>query len=148
MAVDIKWHPAIVVNATKAEMTKRMKGAMLIVQGEVLRKINVGTETRRTVPRKKGGVGVLVAVKPAAAPPTPPRVITSALKTSITHDVVTEPNAVVGRVGSNLVYARRLELGFTGTDKLGRNVDAKERPFLRPALFENLRRVVARLGGK
>jgi len=135
MAVDIKWHPAIVVNATKAEMKKRMHQSMLILAGIVQKKIS------QNAPRdKKSG-----KVKRASPPPAVPRLITGALRKSIVADVVTEPNAVVGRVGSNLVYAWRLELGFTGTDKLGRNVDAKERPFLRPALFENLGRIVARL---
>lgn len=139
MAANIKWHPAIVVNATKAEIAKRMKGAMLIVQGDAQRRISTGTPTRRT------RSGRLVAIAKALPAPTPPRVITGALRKSITHDVVIEPNAVVGRVGSNLIYARRQELGFTRTDSLGRNVDAQARPFLRPALFENLARVVARL---
>jgi hypothetical protein len=142
MAVDIKWHPAIVVNATKAEIAKRMRGAMLIVQGDAQRRLSVGTATRRTAS------GRIVALTKAAPPPTAPRALSGALRKSITSDVVMEPGAVIGRVGSNLVYARRQELGFTGTDSQGRNVDAGERPFLRPALFENLRRVVARLGGK
>ena len=142
MAVDIKWHPAIVVSATKAELVKRMKGAMLIVQGDAQRRLSVGTATRRTKS------GRLVAIAKADPAPTAPRALTGALRKSITHDVKTEPGAIVGRVGSNLVYARRLELGFHGTDSRGRSFNQNERPFLRPALFDNLRRVIARLGGK
>ncbi len=40
-------------------------------------------------------------------------------------------------VGSTMEYARRLEYGFMGTDKLGRIYDQQPRPFLRPALDEN-----------
>ena len=136
MTTDIKWRPAIVVNATKAEIAKRMKRAMLIVQGDTQRRLSVGTATRRTKS------GRLVAIAKADPAPTAPRALTGALRTSITHDVQIEPNAVVGRVGSNLVYARRLELGSHGKD----GNDA--RPYLRPALFENKNRILARLVGR
>ena len=129
-----------VLTAVKREIARRMKGAMLIVQGEAQRKISTGTATRRTKS------GRLVAIARASPAPTPPRLLTGALRKSITHDVQIEPRDVVGRVGSNLVYARRLELGYHQTDSLGRNINQEARPYLRPALTENLRRVVARLG--
>lgn len=40
---------------------------------------------------------------------------------------------VTGRWGAQLAHARRLELGFQGKDKLGRVVNARAYPFLRPA---------------
>jgi HK97 gp10 family phage protein len=40
-------------------------------------------------------------------------------------------------VGSSMEYARRLEYGFAGTDKLGRRYNQQPRPFLRPALDDN-----------
>lgn len=36
-------------------------------------------------------------------------------------------------VGTNLVYARRIEYGFIGADKLGRVYNQRPRPYLRPA---------------
>jgi hypothetical protein len=36
-------------------------------------------------------------------------------------------------VGTNVEYARRLELGFAGTDALGRTYNQPARPYLRPA---------------
>lgn len=46
-------------------------------------------------------------------------------------------------VGSAAEYARRLELGFSGTDSRGRTYHQSPRPFLRPALDDNEDRVVA-----
>jgi len=48
-----------------------------------------------------------------------------------------EPNRVTSVVGSDMVYAPRLEYGFSGTDRLGRHYNQRPRPFLRPALDEN-----------
>ena len=39
MAEKIIWTPQVVLNASKALIAKRMKGAMLIVQGEAQRKL-------------------------------------------------------------------------------------------------------------
>lgn len=38
------------------------------------------------------------------------------------------------KVGTNVEYARRIELGFAGADSLGRIYDQPARPYLRPAL--------------
>lgn len=46
-------------------------------------------------------------------------------------------------VGSAAEYARRLELGFTGTDRRGRTYHQAPRPFIRPALDNNKARVEA-----
>ncbi|MDG6245080.1 MAG: HK97 gp10 family phage protein [Methanolobus sp.] len=46
-------------------------------------------------------------------------------------------NKVEVAVGSTMEYARRLEYGFVGTDKLGRHYNQQPRPFLRPALDDN-----------
>lgn len=41
-------------------------------------------------------------------------------------------------VGTNVPYARRVEFGFAGTDKLGRTYHQPAKPYLRPALDENV----------
>lgn len=38
------------------------------------------------------------------------------------------------KIGTTVVYARRVELGFTGQDSLGRNYNQKAKPYLRPIL--------------
>ncbi|HTJ49442.1 MAG TPA: hypothetical protein VL443_08330 [Cyclobacteriaceae bacterium] len=40
-------------------------------------------------------------------------------------------------IGSDSPYARRLELGFNGTDSLGRTYNNPAEPYLTPALDEN-----------
>lgn len=45
-----------------------------------------------------------------------------------------KPGGASGLWGvADVVYARRMELGFTGTDAAGRTINAKPRPWLRPA---------------
>lgn len=44
-------------------------------------------------------------------------------------------------VGSSAEYARRLELGFMGTDSRGRHYHQGPRPYLRPALDDNVKQV-------
>ena len=72
-------------------------------------------------------------------PGNPPAVQTTVLIGSIHSGVEVTEDAVVGTVGSyDVVYALRMELGFSGQDSLGRNYDQAPRPFLVPA-FERIR---------
>ena len=63
---------------------------------------------------------------------------TSRLRTSITNEV----EETVGRVGSNVEYARRIEMGFVGTDALGRTYNQAPKPYLRPALEKNRSKIL------
>ncbi len=130
----LDWNSEKIVRAAKGVVSRRMKTAMLILQGAVQRKISVGQPVVRSGKSLRG-------LDPSA-PGRPPKVVTSRLRTSITHDVREEGNDVVGRVGTNVPYARRLEKGFFGTDSLGRNISQAARPYLLPALSENLSRLV------
>jgi len=47
--------------------------------------------------------------------------------------VISRPGYAQVSVGTNLVYARRIEYGFIGADKLGRVFNQRPRPYLRPA---------------
>lgn len=51
----------------------------------------------------------------------------------------TEKNVV--RIGTNVVYAARIEFGFTDTDSLGRVYDQAEKPYLRPAVENNSEKI-------
>ena len=55
------------------------------------------------------------------------------LKRSIGISITTVGGKLETRIGSNLEYARRIEFGFTGEDKLGRFYDQPGQPYLRPA---------------
>jgi hypothetical protein len=52
------------------------------------------------------------------------------------------PRGWAADVGPTMVYSRRLELGFTGTDSAGRVYDQQPYPYLRPAM-EFVTRIVA-----
>jgi len=68
-----------------------------------------------------------------------PHVDTGRLRSSITHEI----EGLTGRVGSNVEYARRIELGFVGVDSLGRKFNQKPYPYLRPALHKNEKKILA-----
>jgi hypothetical protein len=44
-------------------------------------------------------------------------------------------------VGPTMIYARRIELGFSGPDSLGRVYHQPPRPYVRPAYEEMLPRI-------
>lgn len=54
--------------------------------------------------------------------------------TKVVEPAKVDRKGVTGRWGAQgVAYARRIELGFQGKDKLGRTIDQEELPFLRPA---------------
>lgn len=63
-----------------------------------------------------------------------PKVVTGRLRISITWRLGVDALGVYADIGSAVVYARRIELGFTGTDSLGRFYNQPAYPYLRPAL--------------
>lgn len=73
-------------------------------------------------------------------PGEPPKVLTGTLRANIGWAVQPRSRSVVlvigVRKGPADKYARRLELGFHGTDKRGRKVNQAPRPFLRRAFLE------------
>lgn len=76
-----------------------------------------------------------------------PRVITGHLRRSINASTSIEGNAVVSRIGSNAPQARRLELGFTGVDSLGRHYNQPPYPYLGPAVDSQAEPFVRALEG-
>lgn len=62
---------------------------------------------------------------------------TGTLRRSITTEVTSQGRHAEAVVGSDVEYARRIELGFSGKDSLGRNYSQAAQPYLRPALDEN-----------
>ena len=86
-------------------------------------------QTAIKVELNKGGPGA------PSRPPNPPHKQTGTLGRSIQIDDSKNfgPKPSV-RVGTKLVYARRLEYGFAGTDGKGRTVFQAARPYMRPGL--------------
>ena len=132
MARISRWTPAEVVREARSETARRMKLATVLVRDVVKKSINRGNPTGEF----------------PSAPGEPPKKVTARLFQSITEEVIETPDLVIGRVGTNVEYARRLELGFVGTDRLGRHYDQKPRPFLRPGLAKSLRAVRRVLGSR
>jgi len=113
-----------------------MEQATLWVEGTVKRSFKPGTGRKYRRGKKW---------HTASVPGVPPAVDTGRLRSSITHEVKVEGDEVIGLIGTNIEYARRLEFGFVGTDKLGRNINQPARPFLRPAVFNNKAEIIKQL---
>jgi hypothetical protein len=132
------WSEAPTVVAATAELTRRMQVAVVIIRDTIKKSINVGGQARDTRGRFASGS--------RSFPGQPPRKQSGMLFRSITTKVVVGGGTVTGHVGSNMAYARRLELGFTGRDSLGRIYDQKPRPYMRPGLANALPAVKAATG--
>lgn len=134
--VDVRLDLGRAIKMLRLRIVAGMERAALWVEGEVKRSFQPGTGRAS----KRGG-----KIHRASAPGEPPAVDTGRLRSSITHDVQVQGNEVVGLVGTNIEYARRLELGFVGTDRLGRTVNQAARPFLRPAVFNNKAEIIRQM---
>lgn len=111
--------------ATRGELlgSAVMSGALVLVEAIV--------ENIRTIPSK--------ALRRAGEPIW----LTGNLGRSITSQVAesTASKAVV-HVGTNVEYARRVEMGFSGVDSLGRRYNQPPNPYMRPAFDTNQEKAV------
>jgi len=63
---------------------------------------------------------------------------TGTLRRSIHTEITSRKyNQVEALVGTDVEYAQRIEMGFSGVDSLGRRFNQPPNPYLRPALDEN-----------
>lgn len=127
-----KWNPAGIIEATLDITEKRMGKAVAVVQRQIKTSLNIGNP---------GG-------KNPSAPGEPPRKVTARLFNSIFTKVIRNGSQIIGVVGTNVVYGRRLELGFAGRDSLGRQYNQAPRPFIRPGFFNTRDKVKQILGAK
>jgi len=81
----------------------------------------------------KRGEGI---VKGKASGRPGPRVITGDFRRSIVGDFEASGDGALGQIGSNAAQAARLELGFVGTDVLGRRYNQPPYPYLGPSVPE------------
>jgi hypothetical protein len=109
-----------------------------VEHGMELACIYVESEAKREVSR-----GNIHGDNPSL-PGEPPKVVSGTMRANISHQVVRNADTISGFIGvrENVAYARRLELGFVGTDSLGRTYDQAPRPFLRPALLRSRDKIV------
>jgi len=104
---------------------------------EAFRKLEEGTQGRNMVTALRAGALTVSNDAKRRAP-----FLTGTLRRSI-HTLlqeITKDTATIA-IGTNLEYARRIEMGFSGVDSLGRSYDQPPNPYLRPALEENKARV-------
>jgi phage gpG-like protein len=134
------WTPDAIIEKALDVQELRMRKAVVFLQGKVKQLINRGQKKRRSGNR-------YVGLDPSK-PGEPPKKLSNLLFSSISTQIIRTKREVVGVVGTNVKYARRLELGFMGTDKLGRKVYQAPRPYLRRAVLENRDAVKTILGGK
>jgi len=116
----ILWYGAEVVKKVNAENKKIIKTACLIVERDVKISMKPGTGNEYLRPGGK--------IHKASAPGEPPAVDTGRLRSSITHEI----EGTKGYVGTNVEYALALEIG----------IGMKPRPFLRPALHQNEKKIL------
>jgi len=129
--VRIKIHPLRLLKKSGDQLVKNMAVATIFVRDKVKTKLNRGQPTRTFQS------GSIIGLDPSS-PGEPPKKITAQLQNSIRTKVIRGKDRIIGLVGTNLKKGRWLEFG---TSKM------KPRPYLRPTLSENKRkigRIVAR----
>jgi phage gpG-like protein len=127
------------MTAAAQKLIGNMGRACLVVENAAVSKLAIGQPVKRTKSGRLRGLN-------PSTPPNPPHSLSGRLRQNIGHAVERQGMLIVGRVGTNVEYSARLEFGFYGTDSKGRRYNTPARPFLRPALAENLDRVGALIG--
>ncbi len=153
MAERFKWYGKEVNDAVAKRLIGAIKVGCYWVETDAKESMKPGSGKEY---KRKGKIHT------ASAPGEPPAVDTGRLRASISSnwtgsgmakgkvkspaeadDGVGQPaKGLTGVVGSNVEYARRLELGFVGADSLGRIYNQLPRPYLRPALHKNEKKIL------
>jgi len=149
------WYTARQVKRIETEVTKRLNLAALILVNDIKQSFTsfkVGNAAGRKIVKVRRGKGKQASKYHVVSKPgEPPAVGTGKLRQSITYNVSLFNKNIVLRVGilkgsaqkqTVLKYARRLEWGFIGKDKLGRNVHQLPRPWLYPAYRRKRQQII------
>lgn len=124
-----KWNGPQIVAKVGDIMEKRLRRAAEFLVGQIRKALNQ-------------------PYPPASRPGQPPHKRTGILASSIAYEIHRAGDRITATVGSHVAYARRLELGFVGTDAAGRNYNQAPRPFIRPTTKANAAAILAILRGK
>lgn len=134
MAGWINWHGDNFKRQLNAELRKNLEAASIYLEKQVKADISQEGILRYEVQPKKPRKTPPKSIRQKtiynfthSVPGNPPFKQTGHLRRSITHEITGWARRPIGRVGSNLVYARPLELG---NPKRG----LKPRPYLRSNL--------------
>lgn len=115
------WNAAPILDRTQGQILVRVDRAMTFVRDQAKRSINRGNVGGKN-PSREGEA---------------PKKVSTRLFFSVAKAVWIDGRTIYGAVGTNVIYGRRLELGFVGVDSLGRKISQGPRPWLRPALINN-----------
>ena len=99
--------------------------------------------SKRAIARAAAEVEKDAKVNASGAPG--PEVVTGTARRGVSHNPVHRVGLFGWQteVGPTVIYSRRLDLGFVGTDSLGRIYNQQPRPFFTPAWQKNIRRAIA-----
>ena len=125
MASKLVWHGRIVQKNIDRGIERNLTLAALFVVRYVKQSLSKAGPTK-TSPKT-----------PASKPGEPPHRRTGTLSRSITHEVTKD----TARVGTNIKYAKALEVGYAPNNLAAR-------PYLRPAVNKNRRQIKKLLGKK
>jgi len=115
----ILWHGDKVLKKINEEENKRIHKACIFLENYIKTSMKKGSYK----PYKRGK-----KIHYSSQPGHPPAVDTGRLRASITYEVMQMFYKITGRVGTNVEYARHLELGTK---------DMQPRPYLRVAIERN-----------
>lgn len=96
--------------------------------------MSVAVDTRATAVTTHYTALIMAQVKANASGRPGPRAITGEYRRSINMDIRRGALGTVGVVGTNAAQGRRLELGFSGTDSMGRSYNQPPFPHFGPAV--------------
>lgn len=142
MPPEIEWHGEEARDYVRKRALRFVTAACLVISRRAKELLSVSGTGSRTkgggvVRKVKGGKGRTVYGAFPSAPGEPPHKQTGRLRASVAYEV--DEATLTGRVGTNVEYARHLELGTR------RGLAA--RPWLRRALAESMGKVNEILSG-
>jgi len=113
--------------------------------GAALARVSAGVDagSKRAIERIAAEVEKTAKENASGAPG--PGVVTGTARRGVRHDPVRR-SGLLGwqtEVGPTVIYSRRLDLGFNGTDALGRVYSQAPRPWFTPAWDKTMTRAVA-----
>ena len=129
MAVSIKWFDKELKKMVLDTATQAIAKGCFLVEGDakILCPI-VTTRLRGSISSNWNGSGMARGKTGGAAK---------------ADDGIGQPEKeLTGVVGTNVEYGRRVEMGFVGTDSLGRTYNQAPKPYLRPALEKNRSKIL------
>jgi hypothetical protein len=122
MPTRFEWRQDAFMRSVEATTEKKLEMASTVVKDNIKVLINRGNSDGRH----------------PSLPGEPPKKVTGRLFRSIAFVIRREGKQLVSRIGTDVPYGRRLELGYAGTDSSGRTYHQASRPFLRPGLQRSL----------